>query len=419
MKVGTLLLLTVGAGGILAGAVWLSGARTAAVAPTQGANLVPGLLERVNDASAITITGPGSAGPRVTELRRGDDGSWSLLLDNSEQGPRFPIRADKVRETLIALAEARIREEKTSNPANYARLGVQDVDLNAQGAEGTPGVPFQSRSIVVRDAKGAEMASIIVGMQATQVGGADRAGSGRAGTFVRRAKAPTALLVEVERGFGPGGLIVDVDPSVWLAREIANIDRDRLASIDIRRSDSDPEAVRASRADEKAVALTLNVPEGKQSKGEGALSPLLSLFSLLTLDDVRPAKAELTAQAGGEVVTTVGRTFDGLTITVRQTKIDNAWWARVEASFSDPADSAAPAADPEGVKARPARKSAEEVQREVEKINARTKGWEFKLPEFKGNQLATKLSELLEDPAAQPSPPSGPAGPEVPGVQGQ
>jgi hypothetical protein len=412
MKAGTLLVLALGAGGILAGAVWLSGARSAAVAPAQGQILVPGLLDRVNEAGSITITGPGNAGPRVTELRRGDDGTWALLLDNAEQGPRFPIRGDKVRETLIALAEARIAEEKTSNPANYARLGVQDVDLKAQGAEGTPGVPFQSRSIVVRDGKGAEMASIIVGMQATQVGGAERAGSGRAGTFVRRTGQPAALLVEVERGFGPGGLIVDVDPSVWLAREIANIDRERIASVHIRRSDTDPEALRAARPDENTPALTLDVPEGKKPKGEGALSPLLSLFTFLTLDDVRPAKGDLPA---GEIVTTTGRTFDGLTLTVRQAKVDGAWWARVEASFEDPGAAPAPEND---VKARPARKSAEEVRREAEKINARAKGWEFKLPEFKGNQLATRLSDMLEEPAANTGP-AGPAGPEIPGVTGQ
>ncbi|MDX2017221.1 MAG: DUF4340 domain-containing protein [Planctomycetota bacterium] len=411
MKAGTLLVLAVGAGGILAGAVWLSGARSAAVAPAQGSALVAGLLERVNDAASITITGPGAAGTRVTELRRGDDGTWALLLENTESGPRFPVRADKVRETLIALAEAQVREEKTSNPANYARLGVQDVDLNAQGAEGEPGVPFRPRSIVVRDGKGAELASVIVGMQATQVGGAERAGSGRAGTFVRRAGNPTALLVEVERGFGPGGLVVDVDPSVWLAREIANVERERIASVEIRRGENDAEAVRASRPDEKTAALTLSVPEGKQSKGEGALSPLLSLFSLLTLDEVRPAKDEMA----GEVVTTVGRTFDGLIVTVRQAKIEGAWWARVEAGFEDPASGAVGGGEGEGVQARPARKSAEEVRREAEKINARAKGWEFKLPEFKGNQLATKLSELLEEPAP-PAPPAPPAtaGPPAP-----
>ena len=39
----------------------------------------------------------------------------------------YPADAAKVRKLLLALAEAKPVEEKTSNPANYAALGVEDV----------------------------------------------------------------------------------------------------------------------------------------------------------------------------------------------------------------------------------------------------------------------------------------------------
>ena len=46
----------------------------------------------------------------------------------------YPADEAKVRKLLIALADAKVVEEKTSNPASYATLGVED--MKGTGATG-------------------------------------------------------------------------------------------------------------------------------------------------------------------------------------------------------------------------------------------------------------------------------------------
>ena len=99
-----------------------------------GAAFVPGLAAALNDVERVTLTKAG--GETVATLeRRGDAGSWSR---------RARYRADvaKLRQSLRALADAKILETKTSNPEFYARLGVEDVaeprgHRRRRGAHGT------------------------------------------------------------------------------------------------------------------------------------------------------------------------------------------------------------------------------------------------------------------------------------------
>ena len=81
--------------------------------------LVPGLSNELNDIKALRITGAGNA--LIAELTRKDSG-W--VVSNRHD---YPADFDKVREYLLKLADAKLREAKTSKPENYARLGVEDL----------------------------------------------------------------------------------------------------------------------------------------------------------------------------------------------------------------------------------------------------------------------------------------------------
>ena len=59
---------------------------------------------------------------------RGEDGSWAVAEKDG-----YPADVEKVRQTLISLAEARIVEPKTANPDFYDRLGVEGVEDEAAG----------------------------------------------------------------------------------------------------------------------------------------------------------------------------------------------------------------------------------------------------------------------------------------------
>ena len=82
--------------------------------------LFPTLREGLNDVDTVTVTGAG--GTVIATVERGDN-VWTLA---ERAGYRANVAT--VRRNLIGLADAQIIEEKTSEPEQYARLGVEDID---------------------------------------------------------------------------------------------------------------------------------------------------------------------------------------------------------------------------------------------------------------------------------------------------
>ncbi len=89
--------------------------------------LYPDLRAQLNDVRQIVVRGPGNQLIATLERR---EARWIVV----ERG--YPADTGRIRETLLALAEARIVEEKTSTPALYDRLAVQDIALHDEGASG-------------------------------------------------------------------------------------------------------------------------------------------------------------------------------------------------------------------------------------------------------------------------------------------
>ena len=58
---------------------------------------------------------------RVVELKRRAS-SWTV-----SERDNYPADEAKLRKLLIAIADAKLDEEKTSNPESYATLGVEDT----------------------------------------------------------------------------------------------------------------------------------------------------------------------------------------------------------------------------------------------------------------------------------------------------
>jgi hypothetical protein len=103
---------------IVAG-VWLAGRQGSSGTSAATGALYPGLKEQLNAVNAVRLYKAGDA--RVVELVRKDD-AWKVSdRDN------YPADESKVRKLLIALADAKIAEQKTSDAQQYATLGVEDT----------------------------------------------------------------------------------------------------------------------------------------------------------------------------------------------------------------------------------------------------------------------------------------------------
>src|SRR5690606_27063134 len=102
--------------------------RDASPPSRSGELLLPQLEASLDRIDRVRITAAGNEA--VATLERGAD-PWSIA-------ERHGYAADitKIRGVLRGLADARIVEEKTSNPAYYDRLGVSDIDsAEARGIE--------------------------------------------------------------------------------------------------------------------------------------------------------------------------------------------------------------------------------------------------------------------------------------------
>ncbi|MBL8200795.1 MAG: DUF4340 domain-containing protein [Chromatiales bacterium] len=334
--VGILVVLAVLAG------VALRGQRS--TSPTEGPFL-PGLRDDLNGISRIVITGPGNA--NVATLERGAD-RWTVAgRDN------YPADVGRIRKNLLALAEARIVEEKTANPGFYDRLGVQDVSSPSAGG------------LQLTITGGREPIDLIVGL--AQPGAADL-------TYVRRVGEPGSWLIAARFDLAKTG-------GEWLDRALTDIPAERIQSVTIDHPGA--ETLRISRAPaaeqpagdqdgapEGIVEFRVaGIPAGRELSYPGVANGVASALADLKLEDVQP-RDSLGADPGKPVVARFVTT-DGLAVEASAWRLGDG----TRITFTASGDGAA--------------------AKEAADLNARLGGWAYTLPSYKTELLTRRLAELL------------------------
>jgi hypothetical protein len=242
---------------------------------TSGGLLLPDLKTQLNAIDRIVVRTAGNK--TVATLVRSEAG-WAL-------SERHDYAADvgRIRKNLIALAEARMLEEKTSNPELYGRLKVEDIEKESAG-----GVQLDLGA-------GDKTTSVIIG--STGVGGGDRA-------YVRRAGEPTSWLVS-------GAFDLPRDTGEWLDRSLTDIDAARVHAITITQPGG--ATVRIVKASPEATDFAVEgVPAGRELVYPAVGNAVGAALSDLNFDSLE--RAQDFAQ--GDVKPTVARfeTFDGLVV---------------------------------------------------------------------------------------------------------
>lgn len=336
MKTRTSLVLAV-AGAIVLAAGYSLGpgslpSSVSAVAP--GTLVFPGMAASLQNAARIEITTKG----QTLTIAKADD-AWGL----ADKGG-FRIQGDKLRELLTGLTELRITEARTSDPTQYAKLGVDDP-----AAKDTTATQLR-----VLDAKGTPLAALIIGHRRVRTGG-----NVPETIYIRRPGEAQSWLAE-------GRLPADADPQLWFDRDIANISHDKVATVVVHRGDT---------------MLSLAMQDGKPTMLAPAEHPKLDDYKLgdvfgsletLTLTDVRKA-----ADVPGEKLGTTEITLtDGGKIGVTTYRADKDIWA----TFTASGDS-------------------------VKDIASRAAGWAFQLGAWKEQAFLPTLDDLkaAEPDAAKPS----------------
>lgn len=320
--------------------------------------LFPGLREGLNDVQKLTITAGGDR--IVATLERGET-RWTLA-ERSD----YPADVGKIRQNLIALADATVAEQKTSNPELYARLGVEDI-----GDPDASGVLLE----IHRPDAGTE--SLIVGD--TGVRG-DMA-------YVRKPGEAQSLLVLANLDLGKE----TVD---WLAREIVNIPLKDVFAVTISHPDGETLRIEKPTRSDSEFSL-LEIPEGRTLAYATIANSIGGALTALSLVDV--AAASEVDTTGLDPVIARFETFDGLVLEASTYMIDDDIKVALRAVADESLANRFHAdADPQNEGDETSISNFEETVTRARELNEKLATWLYTIPSYKSEQLVKRTDDLLE-----------------------
>ena len=299
----------------ISGALYLSTQRNLA-RDTHGLPLLPSLAGELNSVTELNVR-KGSAAPLVTIHKQGEQ--WTVA-----QRANYPADVSKLRKLLLALSDAKIREEKTSNPASYSIIGVEDLSL--------PGASGAQIEVIAHDGKHA----VIVGKPAAE------------GSFARRVGENTSYIVEP-------AISVEAEPRFWIDTRLLDLPADKIQGIEAKPAGGPdysvhrvsvpapaaaPATASANAPATPSSANTTNsaapasnfeltgVPSGRKAADSPQLAPSPSTFGGLTADDVAAA-GDLDFSKPSIVTVTMS---DGNIVTFTGATIGDKRWIQVTAT---------------------------------------------------------------------------------------
>jgi hypothetical protein len=366
-----------------------------------GGKVFAELSARADDVAQISVT---DGKDTVTVKREGED--WKIV-----ERAGFPAKLEKVRDTVLGVAQLEIEEPKTKKKEQYAALGVEEP----------AGETTTSKRVVLQDAGGATLAGAVLSEPKWR--------GGSQIVYARRDGDDQVYQCESK-------LALDATAKGWMETELLKLAQDRVQSVTIVHKDG--EEVRIGRSPENHTQFTVeNLPPEGELASPAAASSIGTALSYLTFEDVRPA-SEIDWNADPRARTRF-RSHDGLEIDIESARVDEKTWIRLEARYEEPvgpapsaetppveegaapaaeetpAEGTPPVADPaavaEGESDAP---DPEKIKQEVVDLNAKFAGWAFEIQDYRADALAKRMEDLLKKPAEATE---GDA--EAPGAEGE
>ena len=314
----------------------------------------PNIGPRLQQAARIEMQHQGNT---IVLDRHGD--VWGVA-EHSD----YPAQAGKVHDLLAGVAELRLAEPRTADPAQYDRLGVEDPAA----------AKADSTLVSVSDEAGKPIVALIVGH--SRMHGQSNLPDQ---VFVRRPGEAQSWLAE-------GRLPLENEALMWLDRDIVNIDHTKIAQVVANRA-GQPQIELVRDGDKLAMKQPAQHPPLDPAK----LADVERALEFMTLLRVQPAAKVPGKELGhGEFVTT-----DGLTLKVVANQSGNEVWARFDATGEG-------AAKPE-----------------ADRLQKKLANWAYELGGWKEKSLIPTMDDLKAPaPAAAatpaPSPEPGAALPATP-----
>ncbi len=280
--------LLIGALAVILGALYLNANRNPHPPEVHGLALLPTLAGELDTVTALTVR-KGGAAPVVSVHKVA--GQWAV----AERGD-YPADVAKLRKLLLALGDAKIVEEKTSSPANFSIIGVEDPTQ--------PGATSAQATVTARDGEH----SVIVGKPAGP------------GYFARRAGQNQSYLVEPP-------VTLETEPRHWIESRLIDVPTKSIQSVEIKPPAGAGYVIHRLKPGEEGFGLD-GTPAGRKAIDANALAPSAALLSGLTAEDVAAANGVDFSNAIRAIITLTG----GDAITLLGASIADKHWIEVTAT---------------------------------------------------------------------------------------
>lgn len=329
-------LLILGVVALILGAIVMVSNRPAVQPAANTSELfAPQLAERLDEVMTVRVVGAGDT--TIASLTRTAN-DWVVAERDS-----YRANTNTIRSALTLLSRATVIEAKTSNPAEFARLGVEDVASEDAGGTALEFLPADLA-----------LPAVILG---------DSTGSSY--RYARLSNSSQSWLINADPQ-------VPADITQWLDTEILAIDGSRIERIEIEHGDGETLDIYKSDVNQTNYSVA-DVPEDRSLQYPGVANVIGNVLRALNLEDVAAASADAAPE-----VTTTFTTFDGLVITARGHTIDGAGWlevtADIDTQFSNPGDA---------------------ITAEAQTINERLAGWRYRVPDYQYGQITRRMADLL------------------------
>ena len=328
-------LAVVAAGSAVAAvAVYTSSAKWS-TATQGGERLFADLPSQIDQVAEIAVA---QAGETITLARNGD--AWVLKEHQS-----FPASAEKVSALLTGLSRAELVEAKTRKKDRYSLLGVEDP----------AGEDAVSHLVRLVDGQGGEVAAVIVGNARL-----DASGLGINGTYVRRPQDTQAWLANTRIDAG-------TEFTDWVNPQLFEARKEDVETLTVNLPDEEPLEIK--RAEDKRGHTLADIPDGMKLKYVNVVDEIVRAARTIEFSDVRKFR---TPSDDETVNTVIVELADDLEATYLIRRENDAAWLSLEASG-------------EGESAKVA-----------DALNARAKGWEFRVPQSRVEEILKRRDDLLD-----------------------
>ncbi len=293
------------------------------------------------------------------------DGVWKVkeVFD-------YPANRDRVRQLMVRLGDARLKEQKTSKAEQYKALHLTKE--------------FAKHLRVYAKGKERPISDIYIGKYS----------SGFGGSYVRRKGEEAVWLVSQD-------LSVDEAAMAWLDENLFNIERAEVRSVDIRRTKGDNLTISRAKPGDDFVVLQL--PEGARVKSVFDLNMIASAFEFLKLQQVR----HVSSTMGPKIQEVTFTTFSGLEVVSEFFLLDKSVWTKITAHYNEDSRAAYLKAVVHLGDAKQFEKNltpVDEVKKQAELINAKTSDWYYMLSQQALEQLRKRQEDVLTSDKDTPAP---------------